>query len=188
MRYLSCSALSCSPTTVAENDSSRPVVVLIGAPGAGKSRIGRRVARLLDEPFIDTDKRIVAEHGPITAIFADHGEPHFRALEREQVAIALRHPGVVSLGGGAVLDAATQAELAELTVIQLSVTEEALAGRDLGTKRPLLVNGLDSWRELVARRAPIYDALADRTWDTSTLPADRIAEQIAEWLRSHDNA
>jgi len=161
---------------------AEPVLVLIGAPGAGKSRIGKRVAKLLGVPFIDTDKRIVAAHGPITAIFAEHGEPRFRELEREQVAIALREHGVVSLGGGAVLDAATQADLEPLTVVQLRVSEEALAGRNLGTKRPLLVNGLDSWRALVAVRAPLYDAIADHTFDTSTMPAERVAEQIASWV------
>ena len=167
---------------------AEPAVVLIGAPGAGKSRIGKRVAKLLDLPFIDTDKRVVAAHGPITAIFAEHGEPHFRVLEREQVAAALQERAVVSLGGGAVLDPQTQADLAQLTVAQLSVSEEALAGRNLGAKRPLLVNGLDSWRELVAARAPLYDALADRTFDTSTTPAERVAENIAAWLKedTHD--
>lgn len=161
--------------------------MLIGAPGAGKSRIGKRVAKLLGLPFVDTDKRIVAAHGPITAIFAERGEPYFRVIEREQVALALTEPGVVSLGGGAVLDIDTQADLAPLTVVQLSVTEAALTGRNLGAKRPLLVDGLDSWRTLVAARAPLYDALADRTFDTSAIPAERVAENIAAWLKEKTN-
>ena len=168
---------------MADSASQHPVVVLIGAPGAGKSRIGRRVAKLLDVPFVDTDKRIVASHGPITAIFAEHGEAHFRVLEREQVALALQERAVVSLGGGAVLDVDTREDLGPLTVAQLSVSEEALAGRNLGAKRPLLANGIESWRQLVAVRAPIYDALADRTFDTSAIPAERVAEQLADWLR-----
>ncbi|MDO8338165.1 MAG: shikimate kinase, partial [Microcella sp.] len=85
--------------------SRGPVVVLIGPPAAGKSRVGKRVARILDLPVIDTDKVIAAEHGPIPEIFAAHGEPHFRALERAAVVDALRERAVVSLGGGAVLDA-----------------------------------------------------------------------------------
>ena len=171
---------------MAEPAAHHPIVVLIGAPGAGKSRIGKRVAKLLDVPFIDTDKRIVAAHGAITEIFAQQGESRFRVLEREQVEIALREPGVVSLGGGAVLDESTQADLAELAVAQLFVSEQALAGRNLGAKRPLLVNGLDSWRELVAKRAPLYDALADRTFDTSSVPAERVAEQIATWIKERN--
>lgn len=181
------SAQSCSPTIVPETEPLRPVVVLIGAPGAGKSRIGKRLAKLIGVPFVDTDKRIVAAHGPITTIFAEHGEPYFRVLEREQVSRALTEHAVVSLGGGAVLDAETQTDLTPLTVVQLSVTEAALAGRNLGSKRPLLVNGIDSWRELVATRAPLYNALADRTFDTSVIPAERVAEQIADWLKEDTN-
>jgi shikimate kinase len=161
----------------------QPTVVLIGAPGAGKTRIGKRVARLLELPFVDTDKRIVANHGPITEIFATHGEPYFREREREEVELALRGDGVVSLGGGAVLDPRTQVDLEALTVVQLSVTAEAVAHRGLGAKRPLLAGGIESWKALVAVRAPIYDRLADRTFDTSSLPAERIAADIADWIR-----
>ena len=168
--------------------ASRPSLVFIGAPGSGKSRIGKRVARLLELPFVDTDKRIVAAHGPITEIFAVHGEPHFRQVEREQVSRALREPGVVSLGGGAVLDSQTQDDLEPLLVVQLSVSETALASRNLGAKRPLLTDGIESWKKLVAVRAPIYDRLADHTWDTSVLPAERIADDIAVWFKetTHD--
>jgi len=174
---------------VAETGAAhRPSVVFIGAPGSGKSRIGKRVARQLDLPFVDTDKRIVAAHGPITEIFETFGERYFREVEREQVARALREPGVISLGGGAVLDPQTQDDLEPLLVVQLSVTEEALAHRNLGAKRPLLSNGIDSWRALMAVRTPIYDRLADHTWDTSSLPAERIADDIAAWLKEaiHD--
>jgi len=168
--------------------AATPAVVFIGAPGSGKSRIGKRVARLLDLPFVDTDKRIVAAHGPISEIFATFGEPYFREIERYEVERALREPGVISLGGGAILDPRTQDELEPLLVVQLSVTEEALASRNLGVKRPLLPNGLDSWRALMAVRTPIYDRLTDHTWDTSSLPAERIADDIAAWLKeaSHD--
>jgi len=58
-------------------------LVLIGAPGAGKTRMGKRLARILSVPFIDTDKRIVSEHGPIARIFEEYGEPVL-AIEREK--------------------------------------------------------------------------------------------------------
>ena len=164
--------------TVAES----PALVLIGAPGAGKTRIGKRVARLLDVPFIDTDKRIVALHGAITTIFENHGEPHFRALEREQVEKALGEPGVVSLGGGAVLNPQTQADLEPLRVVQLTVHPDALAGRNL-SNRPLLKDGVEAWKRLVAERAPLYDRLADASFDTTTLPAERVASDIVRWLK-----
>ncbi|HEX7834392.1 MAG TPA: shikimate kinase, partial [Pseudolysinimonas sp.] len=76
---------------------SRPVAVLIGPMGAGKTKVGRRVARLLDVGFVDTDKAIVAENGPIADLFALYGEPHFRRLERSAVVDALTTDGVVSL-------------------------------------------------------------------------------------------
>ena len=159
-----------------------PSLVLIGAPGAGKTRIGKRIARLLDLPFVDTDKRIVALHGSIPGIFERYGEPHFRVLEREQVARALAENAVVSLGGGAVLDEHTQAELAGLKVVQLTVNPESIATRNIGAGRPLLSGGLDAWKALVAARAPIYDRLAQASFDTSSLPAERIADDIVRWL------
>lgn len=157
------------------------VVVLIGAPGAGKSRTGKRLARLLDVPLIDTDKRIVAEHGPIPEIFAKHGEAHFRALERAEVAKALREHAVVSVGGGAVLDPATQADLADHRVVQLTVSREAFESRIGSGKRPL-VSDIESWAALVEARQPIYDRLSQLTIDTSHRPLDRVAHRIVDWL------
>lgn len=160
----------------------RAVVVLIGAPGAGKTRTGKRLARLLDRPLIDTDKRVVAQHGPIAEIFAQRGEAHFRVLEREAVAAALREPTIVTLGGGAVLDPHTQADLAGLPVVQLTVSAEAVEGRIAGGKRPLVSGGIDSWIALVASRQPLYDRLSHLTIDTSTEPLDEVAARIAAWL------
>lgn len=156
-------------------------IVLIGPPAAGKSRLGKRLAKRLKLPFIDTDARIVAAHGPIPAIFAEHGEPHFRELERAIVAEALGEPGVVSLGGGAVLDPDTQADLADVRVVLLTVQAEAIASRIGSGKRPL-VTDVESWKRLVAARAHIYTALADYTADTSTRPIGTIVEEIAAWV------
>jgi shikimate kinase len=164
-----------------------PTAVLIGPPAAGKSRIGKRVAKLLGVPFLDTDSQIVAAHGKIADIFAEHGEPHFRALERAAVADALTGPGVVSLGGGAVLDRDTQADLRGQRVVLLTASADAVRKRIRGGKRPLLASGgIEAWERLVAERTPIYEALAKRTWDTSTRPVDQIAAEIAEWLRSEE--
>lgn len=160
------------------------VVVLIGAPGAGKTRTGKRVARLLDVPFIDVDRRIVATHGPIADIFAAHGEPHFRAIERAEVVRALHERAVVTLGGGAVLDVDTQADLAAHRTVQLTVSPEAVEKRIVGGKRPLVADGIDAWSRLVATRQPIYDRLSQLTIDTSGQPLDRVARQIADWLES----
>jgi shikimate kinase len=160
-------------------------LVLIGPMGAGKTKIGRLVARSLGVPFIDTDKSIVADHGPITGIFADRGEPAFRELERDAVAAALAQPAVVSLGGGAVLHPDTQQELAGLTVVLLTVTGEAVSARIRTDKRPLLKNGTGDWQRIYDERRPIYERLATISFDTSSEPIEHIAERIADWARGN---
>lgn len=160
-------------------------IVLIGPPAAGKTRLGKRLAKRLGLTFIDTDARVVADHGPISEIFADHGEPHFRALERAAVAAALCEGGVVSLGGGAVLDTDTRADLSRRRVVLLTVQPEAIAQRITGGKRPL-VSDIESWKRLVAERAELYASLADYTADTSSRPIDAIVEEIAEWVEQEE--
>ncbi|MFT2689078.1 shikimate kinase [Clavibacter zhangzhiyongii] len=157
-------------------------VVLIGPPGAGKTTVGRRVARALGETFTDTDRAVVAAHGSIADIFREHGEPRFRELERAAVVAALAEGGVVSLGGGAVLDPATRADLAASAVVLLTVSEDAVRARIRGDDRPL-VDGLDSWRRLVADREELYRSLADLTIDTSDRPLARIAREIERFAR-----
>ncbi len=160
-----------------------PALVLIGPPGAGKTKLGKRVSALTGLPFTDTDKRIVALHGPIAEIFAEHGESHFRSLEREQVALALAGGGIVSLGGGAVLDPRTQADLEPLPVALITVSAKAVAPRITGAKRPLLAaGGVAAWETLVEQRRPLYERLASATFDTSDIPMDRVAQQITTWL------
>lgn len=159
------------------------MIVFIGPSGAGKSRLGKRVARLLGVPFADSDRMIVAEHGPIPQIFADFGEAHFRALERETVHRALQGEGVLSLGGGAVLDPDTQRELADHRVVLLTITPEAVARRLAGdTDRPLVRNGVQDWVALNAPRWELYERLADVTFDTSNRPNDQIAKEVAAWM------
>nr|WP_196904633.1 MULTISPECIES: shikimate kinase [unclassified Cryobacterium] len=150
---------------------------------SGKSKVGRRVAKALDLPFIDTDTRIVAAHGSIREIFETHGEEHFRALERQAVADAIAEDAVVSLGGGAVLDPATQAALARCTVIYLSVSANAVRARIGGGKRPLLKDGLADWKRIYAERRPLYEALANVRFDTSHRPLDVIARDVVKWVR-----
>jgi shikimate kinase len=157
-------------------------VVLIGPPGAGKTTVGRRVARALDAPFTDTDRAVVDAHGSIADIFRDHGEPRFRELERAAVARALADGGVVSLGGGAVLDPDTRADLASHVVVLLTVSEAAVRSRIRGDDRPL-VDGLASWRRIAAEREELYRSLADLTIDTSDRPLARIAREIERFAR-----
>ena len=159
------------------------MIVFIGPSGAGKSRLGKRVARLLGVPFADTDKILIAEHGPIAQLFREHGQGRFRELERAAVATALGGEGVLSLGGGAILDPDTQRDLAAHRVVFLTITPEAVAPRISGdADRPLVKNGVQDWVELNASRWAIYERLADATFDTSHRPNDKLAEEVAAWL------
>lgn len=152
---------------------------------AGKTKVGKRVARLLGVGFLDTDQVIVARHGAIADIFRDQGEPAFRALERDIVAEALHTDGIVSLGGGAVLDPATRALLEDETVVFLHAPAYVIAGRlavEAG-KRPLVAaGGIADWERIFAERRPIYEALADRTVDTGAGRFDDVAREVAAWL------
>ena len=75
------------------SDEGRALVVLIGAPGAGKTRTAKRIARLLNAPLVDTDKRIVAEHGPIATIFAATQSSSDRAIPADELAELVRDAG-----------------------------------------------------------------------------------------------
>jgi shikimate kinase len=159
-------------------------IVLIGPPAAGKSKIGKKLAKLLDKDFVDTDAIIVRDHGAITEIFAEHGEPHFRKLERAAVIEALAQDAIISFGGGAVLDADTQRDLAAHVVVLLDVDAESVEGRiKADGKRPLAPD-LESWKALVAARRPIYERLADRRVETANRPRDQIAQELADWIHS----
>ncbi|WP_110588911.1 shikimate kinase [Microbacterium suaedae] len=160
-----------------------PSLVFIGPMGSGKSSIGRRVAKRLGVSFTDTDSLIVAEHGRISDLFAARGEAEFRRLEREAVRRALREGGVVALGGGAVLDPDTRSDLAAHLVVLLTVSDRTVASRIRGAKRPLLNQGdpLEEWRRIAAERRPIYEELADITYDTSRGPLREVVEGAAAW-------
>lgn len=161
-------------------------IVLIGPMGAGKTSIGRRVAKRLGVPFTDTDAAIAREHGPIPELFATQGEAAFRRLEREAVRTALARGGVVSLGGGAVLDPDTRADLAHHRVALLTVSREVVAGRLRDGARPLL-NGTDPlvrWDEISRARRPLYESLAHATFDTSRGPLMGVVDAVAEWART----
>jgi shikimate kinase len=162
---------------------SGPPVVLVGPMGAGKTRVGKRVARMLGVGFTDTDKVIVAEHGPISDLFARHGEPYFRKLERAAVEAALATDHVVSLGGGAVLDPQTQRDLHDHRVAFLTVSARAVEGRLGEGKRPLIRDGVGDWQRIFDERRDIYEGLSDLTIDTSHRPYDAIAQEVADWAR-----
>lgn len=158
-------------------------IVLIGPMGAGKTSLGRRVARRLGVPFTDTDAAVIREHGPIERIFAERGEAEFRRLERAAVRAALDAGGVVSLGGGAVLDPDTQRDLGAHRVVLLTVAPRVVAHRLRDTARPLLQDEdpMTRWTAILSERLPLYRRLADATFDTSSGPLHEVVDAIVAW-------
>ncbi|MBW8480994.1 shikimate kinase [Actinomadura parmotrematis] len=167
---------------------TRPLVVLIGPPGSGKSTVGAALAERLGVALRDTDADAEAAAGkPIGEIFIDDGEERFRELERAAVAAALaEHDGVLALGGGAVLAAETQELLAgghHVVYLQVGLSE-AVKRVGLASARPLLVlNPRSQLRRLLEERLPVYERLGVVHVATDGREPADIADEIAAGLR-----
>jgi shikimate kinase len=161
---------------------TRPLAVLVGPPGAGKTTVGRRVARELGVAFRDTDADVEALAGKsVSDVFVQDGEARFRELEQQAVAAALaEHDGVLSLGGGAVLAAQTREALRGHEVVLLDVDLSGAATRvGLGQGRPLVgLNPRAQLRVLLDERLPLYREVAVHTVDTSRADVDTVVAQV----------
>lgn len=139
---------------------SKPRVVLVGPPGAGKTTIGHRLASTLSIPFIDTDQLIEKEYGKACGdVFSELGEATFRDVEREAISLALSNHGIVSVGGGAVTTQATRDLFAGHTVVWLDVSDEAgFARTSAEGTRPVLEaeNPKEHYAKLLATRRDWY--------------------------------
>jgi shikimate kinase len=169
-----------------ENAADGPVVVLVGVPGAGKSTVGSALAEQLGVGFRDTDADVESTTGrAIADIFVESGEPEFRRLEAAAVAAALAdHRGVLSLGGGAVTDAATRTALAGRPVVWLRVGLAAASQRaGLSGARPVLLGNVRAqMKALMDARAPLYTEVARVIVDTDELTVEETVGAIIAGL------
>jgi shikimate kinase len=159
-------------------------VVLVGLMGAGKTSVGRRLAKLAHAPFADADDEIVLAAGmSIADIFKNYGEADFRRCERKVVARLVSGPaGIIALGGGAFVDPDTRALIKrEALSVWLRADLDRLAARTAKRRgvRPLLAQ--EEPRTVLARlmeeRYPLY-AEADLSVETGAAPADHVAERV----------
>jgi len=160
-------------------------IVLVGAPGAGKSTVGAELAGLLGKSFTDVDARIEEVVGkPVAEIFADDGEARFRALEESATLELLETGQVVSLGGGAVMNPRIREALAGHDVIWLEVSIQQASRRiglnvapwPLGKLRGRLI-------KLLRERTPVYEAVSTTRVDTDRRDPGEIAVELAEARR-----
>jgi shikimate kinase len=165
-----------------------PTLVLVGAMGAGKTTVGRRVAEAMGVAFRDTDHDVEANEGrAVSDIFVDSGEARFRELERAAVVAALsEHEGVLALGGGAVLDERTRAALAGHRVVFLRVGLGDAAKRvGLGVSRPLLLGNVRGRiKQLIDERTPVYESVATHIVDTDGLEVDEVVARVTAVLET----
>ena len=159
-------------------------IVLIGAPGSGKSTVGVALAAHLQWPFVDTDALIeLKESKKITDLFVENGEEYFRNVE---FAALQEESAVISLGGGAPISDSAQTVLqsSHSIIIFLDVSLATAAPRvGFNRDRPLLLgNPRAQWQALSELRRPIYEKLATQSIKVDDMTVDEIIAIIESSL------
>lgn len=184
-------ALETTPAALlTPDDTPRPsIIALLGLRGAGKTTIGKRLAKRRRVPFVELDKRIErAADLSLREIFALHGEGYYRRLEREALHALLGEGGpvVLATGGGIVASPETFDLLRRGTItVWLRATPEDHWNRVVrqGDRRPMADHpqAMADLRALLASREPLY-ALADHIVDTSGATVDHVIAHVEEYL------
>ena len=155
-------------------------VVLVGPMGAGKTTLGKKLAKKLGLSFADTDRLIAKDHGPITKIFEKRGEDHFRGLETQYLKAAVNDYQIVATGGGIVLSEQNREILSLHTVIFLDTDQQSVIGKINLDKRPLLAKNPEAWGEIYEARLPLYKAVANHTVFTGNRPIRVVTKELEE--------
>lgn len=162
---------------------------LVGPMGAGKSAVGRHLARLLHLDFVDSDEEVEKRTGvDIAFIFEKEGEEGFRRREVKVIDDLSQRQGVVlATGGGAILDADSRSRLGGrgYVVYLYTTVQQQLDRTEKGRSRPLLESGdrEQVLEELMRIRDPLYREIADLVVDTDRRRVKEVATQIAEAVR-----
>jgi shikimate kinase len=165
-------------------------IVLIGFMGAGKSSVGRTLARITGLPRFDTDEMVAARFGlTVSEIFENEGEEAFREAETAALReLADKRGAIITTGGGILLRPENADLVRQLgTVVHLEADEETLFRRiNRRTTRPLLrtENPRATLTELLRMRLPLYQAAADLQVDTSLLTHDEVAKKILNHIEN----
>lgn len=170
-------------------------VALVGLMGSGKTSVGRRLAKLLDRPFVDADEGFVARYGRTVAdVFATDGEDTFRTMESELLVelLDVRDPLVVATGGGVVIREENRARLGQddVTVVLLHAEPRFLASRARAKAHRPLLAGEDPaavLARLYDERIGWYREVADHVVEVEPFhdegePKSSMAERVAELL------
>ncbi|MGB5690538.1 MAG: shikimate kinase AroK [Woeseiaceae bacterium] len=161
-------------------------IFLVGPMGAGKSAVGRQLARTLHLTFVDSDDEIESRTGvDIPFIFEKEGEGGFRKREAAVIDDLTRMDGVVlATGGGAVLSADNRSNLGGrgLVVYLYTSVDQQVTRTEKGRERPLLENGdpREILEDLLQQRDPLYREIADLVVETDGRRVHAVASQIIE--------
>lgn len=167
---------------------TRQNIFIVGLMGAGKTTIGKELARALRMEFVDSDQEIERRTGAtIPLIFELEGETGFRARERQAIdELTQRENIVLATGGGAILDAANRGHLAARGfVVYVRASVDQLHKRTKKDhSRPLLktADPKEKLRELTQLRGPLYEEIADLVIDTDGLSPKTLVAKIRQAL------
>jgi shikimate kinase len=165
---------------------------LVGMMGAGKTTIGRSLARVLDREFVDLDHELEARCGVrVSLIFDIEGEEGFRKRETMALNECSRRRGIVlATGGGAVLAPENREYLKQRgVVVYLRASAEELFRRvSRDRNRPLLqtADPKGRLRSLLQEREPLYEEVASLTFDTGTMAVTQVVRCLVPLLQQHE--
>lgn len=161
-------------------------IVLVGVPGAGKTTVGKLLAKELGVEFFDSDQVIETKAGKsVSDIFTQDGEPTFRKLEHDVIMELLDSNNVVvALGGGSLGNDDTRAKVKDATTVWLVAgLAQAVDRVGMNRNRPLLLGNVrGQLADLMTAREPLYKEVASIAVDTSKLIPSEVAAEIVSEL------